>query len=108
MGARHRELIAEWAPVFLFVLVIGALIVIARMPSQPKEMVTARIVRIDQATSIYVQVMDITLRTKNGLTGMSTIPTTTLTCHVGQDVRAVRNGVSLHLLPGQCTRSKLW
>ena len=91
-----------------FLACLAGLAIIAMLPVQPPKPTTATVTAITNRPAEYRRVVDITIRSSDGLVGREIVAAAEVGCAVGDVVRAERVGVSLRLAPGACrTKARL-
>ncbi|HYW17574.1 MAG TPA: hypothetical protein VE891_15655 [Allosphingosinicella sp.] len=96
--------ITWWALIAGGVLFCLALAALACLPKQPKKELRATVTFIGgQPHALpYAPSVRIVARTVDGRTAEMSVPVNQLRCKVGDEIRAFRRGVSLHLDPASC------
>jgi hypothetical protein len=101
----------RWVKVTKWVLIGGGMIfclglaAISLLPKQPKSELRATVTFIGGEPSAlpYAPSVRIVAMTEDGRSAAMSVPSNQLRCRVGDQIRAQRRGVSVHLDPSSCT-----
>lgn len=96
--------ITRWTLIAGAILFCLALAIIQLFPSQPKQVLSARIAFIGGVPNAgpYAPTVRILARTEDGRIAQMSVPSNELRCKVGDEIPATSRGTSVYLDPSSC------